>query len=157
LDPLTLILLLVAGGIVLLVGELLLPTHGLLGVVGLLCLGGAIAVCFRVNKWVGLGVFIGAIVASPFLIQAALYLWAKSPVGKKIILEPVQISRAPSPVRIGQVGVAISEMRPMGEVEFGDVRLEAMSELGIILAGQKVKVVSIDAGRPTVRAVTAEV
>jgi membrane-bound ClpP family serine protease len=151
-DPMMLILLLVAGGVVLLVGELLLPTHGVLGVLGLLCIGSAIVVCFRVNRWVGLGVFVAGVVASPFLVNVALQLWAKSPVGKKIILEPVQVGRAPAPVRVGQIGVAASEMRPMGECEFGDVRIEAISELGIIVPGQKVRVVAIDNGRPTVRA-----
>src|SRR5262252_1129505 len=131
-DPLMLILLLVAAGVVLLVGELLLPTHGILGLMGLLCFGGAIAVCFKINRWVGLVVFITAVLASPLLATLAMKLWAASPIGKRVILQPVDVSRAPAAVRIGQIGTAASEMRPMGECDFGDQRIEAIAELGII-------------------------
>ena len=150
-DPLSLIFLLVAGGVVLLVGELLLPTHGLLGLAGLLCLGGAIGVCFRIDKWIGLTVLFVAIVSSPFLLSAAMKLWARSPVGRRIILQPLDVGRAPAPVRIGQIGCSVTEMRPMGECDFGDHRVEAISELGMIPPGRKVKVVAVDNGRPTVR------
>ena len=54
-DPVALSLLLLAGAIVLLVGELLLPTHGVLGLMGLFCLAGAIGVTFYINRWLGFG------------------------------------------------------------------------------------------------------
>jgi membrane-bound serine protease (ClpP class) len=149
--PIPLILLLLAIGIVLLVAELLLPTHGMLGILGLLCGVGAIVVCFRINQWLGFGVFLGAIVASPFALALAMKIWAASPIGKRMILQNASVAPAPAPVRLGQVGSAVTEMRPMGECDFGDHRLEAVSELGIIPAGQQVKVVAIDNGRPTVR------
>jgi membrane-bound serine protease (ClpP class) len=59
----------------------------------------------------------------------------------------------PLPVQIGEVGVAVSEMRPGGECEFAGRRLEAYSDHGIISAGTRVQVVSIDNRRPVVRAV----
>lgn len=151
-DPIVLIFLLLAAGAVLFVGELLLPTHGVLGIVGLVCLGLSIALVFTLNKWIGLAIFLAAMVASPFLLNLAMWIWAKSPVGKRIILQPIELSRAPAPIRIGQSGLAVTELRPMGECDFGDQRLEAVSQLGIIPAGAKVKVVAIDNGRPTVRA-----
>lgn len=150
-DPLIMILLLVAVGIVLLVAELLLPTHGALGVIGLLCFGGAIAVCFQLNRWVGLIVFFAAVLASPFLLSLSMKIWAKSPVGRKIILQPVHNSRPSPQVSPGQIGITVTEMRPMGECEFGEHRLEAASEMGIIPPGKKVKVVAIVNGRPIVR------
>lgn len=154
-DPLSLILLLTAAGVVLLVGELLLPTHGVLGLLGLLSLGAGLVVIFTVNKWAGLIVFLAAILASPFLVTVAMKVWSKSSVGRGIILDPAPMTVAPPPVTVGQSGVAISALRPMGECEFGAVRLEAISDLGMIEAGSKVRIVAIDRGRPTVRAVPA--
>jgi membrane-bound serine protease (ClpP class) len=154
-DPMALILLFATAGIVLLVGELLLPTHGVLGIIGLLCIGAAVFVIFRVNQWVGLAVFVGLILASPFIINFAMTLWAKSPVGRRIILQPLAQRAATTTVTVGQTGRAVTELRPIGECDFGEQRLEALSELGIIHAGQQVRIVSIDNGRPTVRAVEA--
>jgi membrane-bound ClpP family serine protease len=154
-DPMALILVLLAAGVVLLVAELLLPTHGVLGILGLLCVGGALIVVFRINRWVGLGVFLACILASPFLFNIAMNLWAKSPVGRKVILQPVGAARTVPTITVGQTGTAVTALRPIGECDFGEQRLEAMSELGIIHPGKKVKIVSINNGRPTVRAVEA--
>lgn len=151
-DPIFIILLLVAAGIVLLLGELLLPTHGVLGVAGLLSLGGALVVIFLINRWLGLALFVGALLASPFLMEMAMRVWTKTYVGRRIVLQPVDTPRAPSPVSVGQVGTAVSELRPMGECDFGDHRIEAIAELGMIDPGRKVRVVALNPnGRPTVR------
>jgi membrane-bound ClpP family serine protease len=56
-------------------------------------------------------------------------------------------------IPVGQVGVAVTELRPMGECEFEEERMEAISERGIIRPGQSVKVVGARSGRPLVRAV----
>lgn len=152
-DPIALSLLLLAVAAVLLVGELLLPTHGILGLMGLICLAGAIGATFYINRWLGLGVFLAAVVASPFAWSIGLKLWERSPVGRRVLLPPMEAPRPVMPVKLGQVGTAFSEMRPMGEVDFGDERMEATSERGIIAAGQKVKVVAVVNGIPTVRAI----
>lgn len=155
-DPISISLLLVAGAIVLLVGELLLPTHGVLGFAGLLCLAGAIGATFYVNRWLGLSVFLAAVIASPFLWSIGIRLWERSPVGRRLILQPSDPSRPVIPVKIGQIGIAASELRPMGECDFGDQRLSVTSDRGIIRAGQKVRVVAVVSGLPTVRVVTVE-
>jgi membrane-bound ClpP family serine protease len=151
--PLALILLLAGVAAVLMVAELLLPAHGLLGITSLLCLAGAIATCFYLNRWAGLILLATVVLASPFLFNLGLQVWAKSPIGRRVILQPIETARAPAAVRIGQIGVAVTNLRPMGECDFSGHRLEALSELDIIPSGQKVKVIAIDSGRPTVRAV----
>ena len=150
-DPIWIIILLLALAAVLLLSELALPTHGVLGVAGLLALGGALAECFYLNRWFGLTIFLAAILASPLLLNLAMKIWSHSPVGRRLILQPIQTNPPPPQIRLGQLGVAVTELRPMGECDFDDHRLEALSELGIIQAGQQVKVVAIDNGRPTVR------
>jgi membrane-bound ClpP family serine protease len=148
-------ILLFAIGIIILVAEVFLPTHGLLGLLGLICIGGAVMTCFHINQWLGLVVFLAVAIASPFSLALMIKLWPKTPVGKGMLLRPLP----PSPARpiavaqIGQVGWAITEMRPIGECEFGDLRTEAVSEYGIIAAREQVRVVALDQGRPVVRAV----
>ena len=151
-DPISISLLLLAGAIVLLVGELLLPTHGVLGFVGLACLGGAVGATFWINHWLGLGVLIAAIMASPFVWSIVIRIWEKSPVGRRMILQPAEPSRPIIPVKIGQIGVVVSELRPMGECDFDDQRISVTSERGIIRAGERVRVVAVVNGVPAVRA-----
>jgi membrane-bound ClpP family serine protease len=155
-DPILFSLILVAGAIVLLVGELLLPTHGVLGILGLLCLAAAIGSTFYVNRWLGLGVLVAALIASPFVWSLGIRIWEKSPVGRRMILQPTEPSRPVIPVKIGQIGVAVSELRPMGECDFDDQRVSVSSERGIIAAGARVKVVGVVNGVPTVRSVATE-
>jgi membrane-bound serine protease (ClpP class) len=153
-QPVHLVILLAVIGVVLLVAELLLPTHGVLGVIGLIAIVGAIGVCFSINQWLGLGVFIGSVIVSPFVANFALHLWPRTYVGRRILLPDVDARLTAPPVVLGQMGVCVSDLRPMGECEFGGYRLEAISEHGIIGAGSKVKVVSIASDKPTVRAMT---
>ncbi len=140
-------------GIALLVGELLLPTHGLLGLLG----GGAIlagvVTCYRVDFWLGTGVFLATMVATPFAGALAVKVWPKTPIGRRVVLPPAIDPIAEAPVRIGQTGVTVSELRPMGMCEFTSGRLEAISEHGMIDPGRAVKVVGLTNNRPTVRAV----
>jgi len=97
------------------------------------------------------GIFLAAIVASPLLASLAMRIWAHSPVGRRIILQPSVTMRQPSAISLGQIGVTVTPLRPMGECDFDDQRMEAVSQIGIIPAGTKVKIIAIDNGRPTVR------
>lgn len=152
--PGVLLLVLVLGGLGLIFAEIFLPTHGTLGVLGFMGILAAIFVCFYINAWFGLVALIVVAVASPFAFNMAIELYQRTPVGRKMILQnDPQRPAAPPAVHIGQMGIARTEMRPSGEVEFDTLRLEAMSESGIIAAGQMVRVTGIVDGRPRVRAV----
>jgi len=155
-DPIPLMLLLVGAGVVLLVGELLLPTHGILGIAGLAALLGAVAVCFYINRWVGLGVFVVALLASPFVWTFMISVWTKTPIGKRVVLTPIEAQRPVVTLRLGDVGTAVTELRPMGECEFASDRFESLSERGIIPAGTQVKIVAMRDGKAIVRRAQAE-
>jgi len=152
-SPIETILLLFGIGLVLLAAELFLPTHMLLGVMGILCLIAAIGKTFLLNQWIGVGVLLATVAAIPFVWSAAMHFWPKTPLGKKLILPAKEFVLDPPPVHLGQTGVAISEMRPMGVVDFAGQRVEATSEIGMIEAGRTVTVTSINNRRPLVRAV----
>jgi len=162
--PLGLILVLCGLTLVLVLAEVILPTHGLLGLLGLACAAGAVGVCFFVNRWLGLGVLLACVVVAPVLAGAFLNIWPRTPLGRRVVLPSTVTVPLPPPVYIGQVGVTRAALRPAGEVEFvGDaatppgepVRVEAVSEFGLIPPGTRVKVVALVEGRPRVRPVAA--
>jgi len=150
---LSIAILLFVVGIVLLVAELLLPTGGLLGVLGGLALVGGVVVCFMIDRWLGVAVAVGGVIAAPFIGAWAIRIYPKTPIGKKMILSGEQTVVRPPPVHIGQTGVAVTHLRPGGEVEFDNERVEVLSDRGIINAGRTVRVVAIENGRPIVREV----
>lgn len=137
------------------VAEVFLPSHGLLGILATLAIIACIVVCFRINSYLGLGVMLVTLIAAPFAAIAAVKIWPRTPIGRRMMLQPIDSKVEHPTVVIGAIGTALSELRPMGMCEFGDERVEVRSQLGLIAAGQKVKITSIDAGRVIVRAADA--
>ena len=143
--------LLLAIGVILLIAEVILPTHGALGVLGIGAAVAAVFVAAAHNPWAALLITVALAVATPFVWT----LWPRTPLGRRIVLPPIETPLPQPPVRVGQTGVALSQLRPMGLCEFdgGAVRVEAASEHGIIETGTAVKVVALVNNRPTVRIV----
>jgi membrane-bound ClpP family serine protease len=152
--PGILTLILFAAGVLLLVCELFLPTQGILGLLGVVSIGTGVGVGFWMNEWLGLGLMLATLAATPFAIMIALNVWPKTPIGKRMMLQPVNSPMQQLPVGSGAVGVAITALRPAGECEFGPHRVEASSELGPISPGQRVQIVRVEPTRAIVRAVT---
>jgi membrane-bound ClpP family serine protease len=151
--PTLLIIVLFAIGGILLLGELLLPTQGILGVLGVGAILFGIGKAFFVNQWLGLGLLVATLLATPFVITAAINLWPRTPLGRRLILGQVDEHVVHPPrVGIGQTGVVVSPLRPLGLCEFAGDRHEARADTGEIEAGASVRVVSIDGGRIVVRA-----
>lgn len=142
---------LLAGGLTLLIGELLLPTHGILGVLGAGLVIAAIAVCFTINQWLGVAVMLAAVGFAPFAAGWAMKIWPKTPLGRRLVLPEVRSIPLPPAAHIGQIGITRSDLRPTGEVDFDGRHVEAASELGWIPAGSRVRIVAMDEGLPRVR------
>jgi membrane-bound ClpP family serine protease len=139
-------------GLVLLAAEMLLPTHGVLGLLGGGAIVASLVVCFWINSWLGLAVFLATVAAMPFAGTYAVRLWPCTPLGRRLVLQPIAPA-APAPtVAIGQTGITASELRPGGVCNFGNQRYEVFSEHGLIAAGAPVRVVAIHDNRPIVRA-----
>lgn len=155
--PLTLAILLFASGIVMLLAEVVLPSHGVLGLVGGLALVAGVGVCFWMDQYAGVIAAVTLFLLAPFAGALWIKLWPRTYAGKRLILGPgseVATGRAPvDPVHVGQVGVVVSELRPGGTCDFGNARVEARSEHGIIPAGRRVEVVALVDHRPLVRAI----
>jgi membrane-bound serine protease (ClpP class) len=83
-------------------------------------------------------------------------VWTKTPIGKRVVLTPIEAQRPVVTLRLGDVGTAVTELRPMGECEFGGDRFESLSERGIIPAGTQVKIVAMRDGKAVVRRAQVE-
>jgi membrane-bound serine protease (ClpP class) len=141
-------------GIVLLVAELMLPTHGVLALTGLGSLVGMIVSCFLINIWLGVGAMSVGAGLTPLVLAWLVNVWPRTRFGRQWVLPGAQARPLePLPVQIGQTGTTVSELRPMGTCEFAGQRIEAISELGIIPPGKQIRVVNITNRRPTVRAI----
>jgi membrane-bound serine protease (ClpP class) len=149
-------LLLGAAGVFLLVAELGLPTHGIVGVMGVLSILAGVGACFFINAWLGLGILLALVAVTPFAWMAFVNLWPRTPMGKRLVLSEISGAVMPSGVRVGQVGVTVTELRPWGECEFDGLRVEATSEYGIIGLGKSVRVIALTDGRAVVREINEE-
>lgn len=151
-SPGTLAILLALVGLVLLVAEMLLPSQGVLGVAGAVALAACVVACFRIDSRIGFGVMVAMVVAAPFAGMLWVKVWPKTAVGRRMILSPVSAEASAATVGVGQQGVAVSELRPMGVCTFGTERIEARADRGTIPPGARVQVVEVIDRRPTVRA-----
>jgi membrane-bound serine protease (ClpP class) len=150
-SPVTWSILLFVSGIVVLLAELLLPTHGLLGVIGAGMVIGSVCMTFFVNQWAGVVSLLILAAAAPFVCMWIVKIWPKTFVGRRLVLTSPPDKPQTLVVQIGQLGATLSELRPMGMCEFSGQRVEASSEFGTIPPGTQVKVVSLVDRRPIVR------
>jgi membrane-bound serine protease (ClpP class) len=157
-SPVEWAILLGAAGVVLILLDLVVPSHGVLSVMGVLSFAGGIGVCFRINPWIGMAILITSLVLAPLAFHWFSHAWPKTKMARGLVLAPLEPEKpgaVPLAVHIGQVGRSISELRPAGVCEFGDVRVEAVSDVGMVRPGQRVEVIEIVNRRPVVRAVTS--
>jgi membrane-bound ClpP family serine protease len=148
-----LVALLMTAGFVLLVAEMFLPSHGVLGVVAAGCVLGAIFVAMRQNPAAGVVLMLFVVALMPVAWTAFVKIWPRTPVGKRVILPDVAATITQPLVTVGQSGVTVSELRPVGVCDFDGVRVEAQSEHGLVAPGTMVKVIALVNNRPTVRVV----
>lgn len=153
--PELMIPLLFAVGIALLLAEILLPTHGIVGALGVCAIVGGIIVAFQVNQWLGAGLMIGTLIATPFVVTAVLRVYPNTPVGRRMLL-PNRESKIELPlVQLGDIGRTVTELRPAGACQFEAGEFEVFSEGAMMIhANTPVKVVGVESGRIVVRVIS---
>ncbi|MDR3001860.1 MAG: ATP-dependent Clp protease proteolytic subunit [Fibromonadaceae bacterium] len=166
-DKLPLILLCI-GVLFMLLEIFVLPGMFICGAIGVLCLIAALVTSFdasslpafapkfgSLSNWQYglLYIMLCALLASSLPILLSKYLLpilpdALTPINK------VDLSKAYSPVenfvdevKKGDVGIALTDLRPSGHVRFGDKMLDAQSRSDFINAGTEVKVDFVEAGK----------
>lgn len=143
-----LIITLVLLGLILIFAEILIiPGVGVAGILGLLLLGGSCWYTF----W-EFGTIAGAIVTGAnALVLLLLTIWVlRAKTWKKLTLDTNINSKAnvlEVDLKVGDTGVTVTRLSPMGTARFNDVPIEVTAWVGIIDPGTEVRVVSLDGNK----------
>ena len=151
---------LLAVAVVLGVLELFVPTGGVLAVATASCLVASIIAFFMHGMLWGFAALLAYSAGAPFAVVFGFKLWTRTPIARRMVLgntdadsEGVQPTKvAAGQVAVGTEGVALTPLRPIGFVRFGDLRMEAAAEMGMIDIGAAVTVVELTGDRVVVRA-----
>ena len=134
----TTILLLSVIGILAVIAELVLP-GGILGVVGAICLLGAVVTTF---------ITYGALAAVVAIGLVSLRIWMRFfhrlPFTKQLVLNETVGIDAQVPARaalVGRTGISLTELMPSGHAEIGGEKLDVMAEGAAIRRGATIIVV----------------
>jgi membrane-bound ClpP family serine protease len=161
-DPLTIAYLLIVLGLALLVAEVFLPSGGVLFLVSSLCILGGVVLTFVYGDVpTGMATLLGVFVVVPAAGALLLYIWPRTPMGRRVILPDQDATIANLPVNLeleglrGRYGRALSDLRPAGAVAFDGRRVDVISEGMMVPAGSWVRCVDVRAGTVVVRPVDA--
>ena len=150
---------LLAAAIVLGVVEIFVPTGGLLAVATATCLVASVVMFFMHGPLWGFASLLAYSAGAPFAVVLGFKLWSHSPIARKMVLGThdgspegsAPAAAATGPVAVGTEGEALTPLRPVGFVRFGEARIEAVAEMGMIEAGAAVTVVESGPSRVVVR------
>lgn len=146
-------------GLLCMVAELAMFTHGVLAMIGLGAIIGGSVILLGRDPLLGMATLLVLFVAVPVLGRVLVSFWPHSPVGRKFFLQPPagQTTIAQTPVAQeleqlrGKRGKTLSRLRPAGVVDFDGHRIDAVSEGPMIEPGQWVRCIDVKAGIVIVR------
>jgi membrane-bound serine protease (ClpP class) len=149
-DPLIWSVILTLLMVVVIVLEMLTPSMGLLTVLAMGLFGGSVVTAFASSQMSGflMAGFNTALFPVTFFLAARLL--RKSPLANDQIIRagPVEEDEgggalAPT-VEVGREGRALTPLRPSGTVNFGEFRLDVVTEGKFVETGTAVKVIRLD-------------
>lgn len=140
-----------AAGILVLVAEIFIPSHGILSLVGLALLGtGVVRTFMEYGRGTGVVAVLTCMIVVPAMAFVAIKYWHQTPIGKLIsppnpILTSADIGVPVEELErlVGQTGKALSALRPAGICDFNGKRVSCITEFGLIDAGAAVEAVRI--------------
>ena len=136
-------------GVTLVIVERVLPTFGLVGIVGLLTIIFGVYLTMRNNEPAGWVAIATVLIVLPAGLLWAVKNWHRSPIGRRISPPNPELTAADRmpedhmAALIGQVGTTRSELRPVGMCEFNGQRIECVAEFGMIEPNVKVQGVRV--------------
>lgn len=153
------LILLYAVGVLILVGEIFIPSHGVLSVAGIGFLVAAVVKTFGyAGREAGIMAVVACAVLLPTFAVLAIKYWHRTPVGRRIAPPnpTFTLSDTPVPIEelsklIGRTGRSATALRPVGICEFGGRRISCVAELGIIEEDVAVEAVGIRSGNLAVQ------
>lgn len=137
---------------VLYVLEIFIPSGGILGFLATVSLIAGLVCIFWVNTVAGVIATLITLMIAPFALALALKVVPNTPIGKSLALSHRQSAGTIHYDRnlagredelVGAVGVAVSELRPVGTCVIDGKRIECLAETGLIEPGVRVRVASV--------------
>jgi len=139
--------------------EMFVPSGGLLAVLSVsLAIAGVVSFWKHSTGW-GLTSLAALLVFGPMVVAFMLKIYPDTFMGRRMILgndgnsddAPVDAEAERLEALIGAEGTALTDLRPVGTIRVESERLEALAELGVIDAGARVRIVSVEGARIKVR------
>ena len=141
------LVLLYGAGVLVLVSEVFIPSHGVLTVVGLgLLIAGIVRTFSYAGRDAGIIAVFACLVFVPAFAFLAIKYWHRTPIGKRISPPNPTLTAADTSVpveeinsMIGKTGRSISPLRPVGICEFDGRRVSCVAQFGMVEAGVPVE------------------
>lgn len=143
-------------GLLMVVIDMFVPTFGVLSLVAAGCGITGVVILFNHSVTWGLVGAACVLVGGPAAFFFGLQIMPKTPLGRRLVLgamdddgedRPPPVEADPYKAMVGQEGVVVTDLRPVGVIRIGEERLDALSETTVIRSGSKVKVVGVVDGR----------
>lgn len=159
---LTVALALIGLGLILLIAELFLPSHGFLSALSVAALVVGVALPFYYgDTGSGLLTLLGVCIVVPIVVSVMMYVAPRTPLIRRMIHagpeEDATVASMPVIVELeqlrGRLGRAVSSLRPSGLVDFDGRRIDTLTEGMMVEPGTWVRCIDVKAGRVIVRPV----
>ncbi|MFN0133462.1 MAG: NfeD family protein [Phycisphaerales bacterium] len=155
---------LLAAGLLLVVIEVFVPSGGLIAIAAIGCAVGGVVCLFRYGTTWGLIGLAAVMILGPMAMGFAWKVWPHTPIGRKMLgersleeVEAEQLAESKERERLaalfGAEGTVLTDLRPVGLVEIGGKRYEALSDSAFVAAGTRVRVTVVEANQLKVRAI----
>ncbi len=158
-SPLTWAFLLLIAAFVLLVVEMFVPSHGIIGAIAAVMVAAAVVAGFYQNATWGVVMLAISAVSVPIAVWAVFLYWPQTPIGRRILIrlpespdEYLPESYRDKKILIGKIGVAKTKMLLAGAIQIDGKSYDAVSEDLPIEVDAEVQVVAIKMNRIIVRA-----
>ena len=144
----TAVISLVAIGLILLLVEILfVPGTTLVGLVGFIVLGIGVGLSFkyfgRETGWIVLG-------STSVVAGLTLYVSFKSNLWSRFALKSTHTSKVnedPTGIAVGEEGVALSALRPIGKAEIGKRTFEVKTMGAYVETGKRIRIIQINSNQ----------
>ncbi len=135
----------------------LFPGFGIAGVASILCAGGSVFMAYFY-----LGAIAGHITlaATMVLCVVAIWIFLRRRTLDKMALKTDITSKVDllqdTNIKVGDQGICISRLAPMGKIRVGDIEIEAKSQDVFIDESTPIEIIALDGNKAIVRPITAE-
>lgn len=156
-------IILVAAALALLLLEVFIPSMGVIALVGVGMAIVGLVMLFQYDTITGFVGLASMLVLGPMVMMFGLKVFPHTPIGRAILFggktdEQMEQEAAEKQALanknlalIGMEGEALTVLRPVGAVKIDGKRYDALSELGMVPAGAKVRVTAVEGTQVKVR------